>query len=274
MEGLPKKEEKNLRHFDKVIGVPENQHESFKEYITKKSRVDYLKYLEQKDGSLEKTNDEKFMIDYAQNVADTYANAYGNENPYHLTEDVILVQEKTRDINNPVDGIITVNREEHKTLFVCKIFHEMIHLKSYISLQETNQQEKNHRKITPARSGFSVYSRDGKFKRLENVDEALTGYLTQLFFEQYVKENQFFINDLKLHGNPRISRKEELNDLIKIIDEILEKNPDDFKHKEEILDLFLRAKFQGNLLPVARLIEKNFGPGSVHSFAEKTKREV
>lgn len=273
MEGLPKKEEKNVKHFDKVIGISENQQENLYEYLNW-GREKTKEFLIEEGTILEKTSDEKFMIDFAQNVADIYAKKYGNENPYYITEDSILIQEKTRDICNPISGIITLNREEYKSLFVCKMFHEMIHLKSYISLQETNQQEKNHRKIAPARSGFSVYSRDGKIKRLENVEEALTGYLEHVFFKEHIKEHPFFAEDLKNHGNPEIGRKKELSDLIKIIDEILEKNPDDFKHKEEILDMFLRAKFQGNLLSVARLIEKSFGPGSVHSFAEKTKREV
>lgn len=54
---------------------------------------------------------------------------------------------------------------------------------------------------------------------------------------------------------------------------IYKANQDEFNSKEEVVDLFIRAYFNGKILPVARLYEKTFGKGSFRELGKKTIME-
>jgi hypothetical protein len=66
----------------------------------------------------------------------------------------------------------------------------------------------------------------------------------------------------------------ERRKLDKLIDELFEKNKDEFKDREEVFDIFARAVMTGRLLPVARLIEKTFGKGSFRELGEESAKKA
>jgi len=63
---------------------------------------------------------------------------------------------------------------------------------------------------------------------------------------------------------------EERQQFNSMVDELFEKNKDDFESREEVFRLFAEATVSGRLLPVARLIEKTFGKGSFRLISKKS----
>ncbi|MBI2674296.1 MAG: hypothetical protein HYX22_00960 [Candidatus Yanofskybacteria bacterium] len=56
--------------------------------------------------------------------------------------------------------------------------------------------------------------------------------------------------------------------LERLINKIFEKNKEKFNNPSEIAQLFIRAAFEGRLLPLARLIDETFGKGSFRKLGE------
>ncbi len=54
----------------------------------------------------------------------------------------------------------------------------------------------------------------------------------------------------------------------KLLDRLYEKNKDSFSSRDEIFALFVKGGFGGNIMPVARLVEKTFGKGSFRRLGE------
>jgi hypothetical protein len=54
---------------------------------------------------------------------------------------------------------------------------------------------------------------------------------------------------------------EERKILNKLIDKIVQKNPEKFKSNDEAFEVFAKAAATGNILPIGRLVEKTFGHG-------------
>lgn len=82
--------------------------------------------------------------------------------------------------------------------------------------------------------------------------------------EKYQKQNQ-------LEGNERQRERERLEE---IISDILNKLPDRFTDREAVFELFARAHCNGDLLPLAKVIEETYGKGSFRKIAEETKRVI
>ena len=56
-----------------------------------------------------------------------------------------------------------------------------------------------------------------------------------------------------------------------IIKEIYMGNRENFESEDDIFNLFAKAVMSGELLPVARLIEKTYGKGSFRKLGQETK---
>lgn len=67
---------------------------------------------------------------------------------------------------------------------------------------------------------------------------------------------------------------EERGQLNKIIDELWERNKDKYHSREDIFNLFVNAMLHGQLLPLARLVEKSYSKGILRYFGEKSAKEI
>jgi hypothetical protein len=143
------------------------------------------------------------------------------------------------------------------------LFHEFIHMKSFSAVQVLEGGDK----IKPYRTGISVVSRDGNIKYLENIEEAVVGYLTSDFFEIVLKTSQLLKNTPQSDfENISISRQREQDQLAKLVDILFEKNRMQFSNKEEVLAIFLDAQINGNLFQISKLIKNTFGTQSLKRF--------
>jgi hypothetical protein len=104
------------------------------------------------------------------------------------------------------------------------------------------------------------------------LDEALVGHATKRFVDEVLRTRADFIEQIEeaeIDGNIiDTTRQRELSDFLKYLDIVFERNSEDFTGRKEILDMFMNAQVTGNLLPVARLIEKAFGKGAFRKLSE------
>lgn len=72
-------------------------------------------------------------------------------------------------------------------------------------------------------------------------------------------------------------RAEERTAMYALIDRIIEASSGKFKERREVFDIIARANYSGNYLPLARVVEESFGPGSfrklAETFAERREKE-
>lgn len=167
-----------------------------------------------------------------------------------------------------------IDRDPSDVTFCLHVFHEMLHLKSFKSAQVTIENQEGRRMIESYRSGFSMLSRDGQTSYFNDFEEALIGVLTEEFFDTSLVNNPLFAEELKIGVQKDkwsyLSRKNEIDNLNKIIDELWAKNQSDYKDRNEIKDLFIDAQVNGHLLAVGKLIEKTFGKGSFRQMGSKS----
>ncbi|MDO8668735.1 MAG: hypothetical protein Q7K65_00390 [Candidatus Buchananbacteria bacterium] len=71
-----------------------------------------------------------------------------------------------------------------------------------------------------------------------------------------------------------VERYRERTKLYKILDKLLVDSGGMFKNREEIFNVFAKANFTGNYLPLARIIEKILGKGSFRKLAEEFSEQV
>lgn len=99
----------------------------------------------------------------------------------------------------PEKQTIGIGEDPNNIIFLSKVFHELLHFKSYGALQRTMGENS---KFTNYRTGFTVKERNGEKIYFESLNEAITEELTKRFTN-------------KLYFNPLFSK--ELNQTRKAI---------------------------------------------------------
>lgn len=128
--------------------------------------------------------------------------------------------------------------ELHKMLAA---FHEMVHMKSFQSVEEDEGKQRIRR------GGLRARVEGQEDFAFEALDEAVTEELTKRFVDRMKA-------DPVEHTYP--VERQALNLLI---DKIAARAPRKFTEREQVFDLFASAAFNGYLLELARTIETSFG---------------
>jgi len=193
---------------------------------------------------------------------------------------------------------------EINLIFAERCLHEMIHFKSYAALQVQEGQncKKEDEEVSLYRLGLEAYKRRGEEVYFNNLNEGLTEELTRKFIsslkehplfrkdfeetaeteKQYKKRYPHFFNSdtycakvVEFSNSEKVVRVGEFSQdnqrkvLNILIDKICQKNKDnELKNREKVFDMFARAMFTGNLLPLGRLIDKTFGKGTFRRIGE------
>ena len=230
------------------------------------------------ESEIEKSARDFEILRIATEALKSFAAEYGRENFTELTDEHVHffqdggVEELTKGrlaigSHSTVLGEAFVDRRDDLATAVTT-FHELWHtLASYNAIQIKTDGE-----LDWYRSGFSILSRDGKTKMFHHLDEALVGHATKRFTDEVLRARSDFVQEIEeveTEGEKvDTTRQRELGDFLKYLDIVLERNGDDFSNREEILDMFMKAQVTGNLLPVARLIEKTFGKGAFRKLSK------
>jgi len=92
-----------------------------------------------------------------------------------------------------LDQAIAIQEQPYKVLFARKLFHEMIHFKSYNAAQAVNEEETTYPE--DYRKGLVILSRDGKNIYLNNLNEAIVEEITKMNINNLLK-NPVFDNEM------------------------------------------------------------------------------
>lgn len=230
------------------------------------------------ENELEKSERELEIVKITTEAVKKMATEYGREDFIELTDDHIHffsdggVEKLTKGrlaigSHATVLGEAFVDRRDDLATAITT-FHELWHtLASHNVIQVRTDGE-----LDWYRSGFSILSRDGKTKMFHHLDEALVGHATKRFVNEVLRQRPDFTEEIEKieSGESEVdtTRQRELGDFIKYLDMIFERNEEEFSSREEILDMFMKAQVTGNILPVARLVEKTFGKGAFRKLSE------
>lgn len=271
MENLPNP------FIDKLIGLPKEHEGLTKEwhgYIIEDIRIIGGRKIE--NFEIEKSPKDVEIIKFTEKAVNSMLAKYGRKLKISVPLDNIHVLKPGGTLeytNNRLEGgahsstlkSIIVDRDKSDVQFALKIFHELIHLKAYSALQIIPGNDDNAPQVAPYRTGIAVISRDGKTKFLENVEEAIVGHLTSVYFETTLKHDPLFKEEIEQIAegklNIEISRREEMEDLNIVIQKIISNNPS--LGADDIMDEFIKAQINGTLISLSRLIENTFGKGAM-----------
>ena len=186
---------------------------------------------------------------------------------------------------------------EINIVFVRNLIHEMLHAKAFSSVDIVSDDGSD---VSDRRVGFAVMPRSDRkdipgdvaedgflFHRL---NEAITELVTELIMRENAEEfesSPLFADDIKQTRGLRLEALGILDDvyyigkteedelfgfgfgyererelLVELVQKLYSRNQTTFSDPVEVFDLFKAGAIGGNILPVARLIEKTFGPGS------------
>jgi hypothetical protein len=208
--------------------------------------------------------------------------------------------EKVRGSTFYKDQLILINNEEIKDVFskIEVIFHEIIHLKGHLSIEIT-EKESNSFGYRIYRSGLEIVSSIKKleeglgFYAFKGLNEAVVEEIVKKNFWEFIKRNPYLKEEYEWQNSEEAQKiKKELAEkhnipieeimwvskdgkdydnfgyypqrkiLYHIVKILYQDNIDKFKSQDEVMDLFIKAHFDGKILEIARLIEKSFGEGS------------
>jgi hypothetical protein len=157
--------------------------------------------------------------------------------------------------------------------------------------------------INIRRSGFSIGTTDGKRLLFHKLNESVITELEIRFekthmtrwpeLEEELRNRDEYIKKIaerdcipiekveqivagitgdKSTGHKWVSYPyhEERQQFNSLIDELYEKNKNNFESREQVFNLFVNATLTGRLLPITRLVEKNFGKGSFRMLGERS----
>ena len=234
--------------------------------FTERSNQPYSAY------EISKSERDLELIRHAEFAVKEYAKQYGREEFIDITPDHIHFFEEGG-VGKFTEGRIAVG--SHATVLgevlverrsdlqtAITTFHELWHtLGSYHSVQVTSEQ-----KLDWYRSGFGMKSRTGEEEWFHHLDEALTGYMTRRYVYEKLQDLPEFSMEIERSRSGEVeidtTRENELADLTKLVEDLHERNTTTFNSVEDVFNLFIHAQVSGNVLPVARLMEKTYGKGS------------
>lgn len=253
------------------------------EFITDPKEVFRLVFEEQRPEDfrgleLEKTEQDNFLIEHALSAVKEYAGIYGRATfgtiPYnhiHLVKEggtSLILKQPWDGSHSTVLGEIIVDRARDVPTAIT-LFHELWHrIGSYNAVQiRTTDGD-----IDWYRSGIAMKSRDGEEEWFRTMNEALTGYMTWRYANEILKETEEFQGEIAEYVREEkyvnTTREGEVDDLMEVVDEVIEKSNGLYESREEVLDIFIRAQVTGNVLPIARILDNVYGKGSFRKFGE------
>ena len=176
--------------------------------------------------------------------------------------------------------------------FTADVIHELLHFNAFQSLEESAGREVSFR-----RGGLNV--RVGGADVGTWLDEAMTEELTKRLFRERehddaacweeAEEARRLGRNFMLPGDPPedeilgfeepdstdpsptfmpFQYRQERRRLNEVLDGIVAESPDKFPDREAVFDVFARAYFSGNLLEIARMVERTYGRGAFRTMME------
>lgn len=166
--------------------------------------------------------------------------------------------------------------------------HELLHFGSFLSYSA--QEQKGTLAITPRRRGLEMINADNTGSFFGKLDEAVIEELAITFSTNFLAKNEWLKEDLERHegysnGVLGIAKDEkskpifvshayeqERASLRHLVNDLFERNKNQFAVPDEVFLLFAKGALTGNVLELARLIEKTYSKGWFRKIGEMTKK--
>jgi hypothetical protein len=256
----------------------------------------------------EKTDEELAILSLVNEATNELRQTYGltdfdvPSKNIHVIKREKWPKEEGAAFYNSMMQAIAVKEEHAKIVFLKNILHEMIHLKSYGSMQITaNENPQEHE----YRLGLTVTKRDGSQLFFRNINEAVVEELTILLFSKlcehpifseevkqtseiaekgknalsaegeklfnkdtyYAEIEDIGSNKGRISANSFVYSKER-RILKKLIHKLFDRNSDDFENEQQLFGLFASSMMTGNILTLGKLIDSSFPKGTFRKIGE------
>ena len=271
---------------DRIFAKSPEEEKKVREVIEKRFRTqENISFKTER----EKTPDEAEIIKFIDKETSAIAEKFGGKNlsipavnVHIISENELLDLVKKRRGENAqipdatwkprTQAIIMKDAGDNLVKFINVLTHEMYHTKAFQSLK-SDLEKKN---LKWRRGGLSVGLRDRPKEAFTDLDEAVTEYLTHMNIEQWAAKKDRvpeIINETaEKFGESDLYTPTYLREQIRfigILNEIQTKNPEDFKDRESVFNIFAEAYFTGGLLKLRKIVDQTFGNGSFIEFAKK-----
>jgi len=298
---------KKFSSFEQVVGnIPESEKGNL--LYQKEERFSNQIFNELQEKECEKTQEEMSILSLVNEITNRLRKKYGltefnipAKNIHIIKKEEWPKRGRSASCNFMMQAI-AIEKQDTKIAFMEKILHEMIHFKSYSSMQITTNEEPREDSY---RAGLTITKRDGSRLYFRNINEAVTEELTkQLFLElsshpifskemnqtskiaekiesdfsverkkyfgrdTYYAEAKEIENDKMRFKIENFSYSQERRILKKLICKILKRNSDKLENEQSVFDLFASSMMTGNILNLGRLIDTTFPKGTFRKIGE------
>jgi hypothetical protein len=305
-----------MRSFTAVQDDPENFMKKFGSSIERvegikdqKEKEKVFKFMERRfweqkpkdiiEMAREKTPEEKEIVRIINEVTNNLRENYGLENFNVPLKNIHVIEDKNWEQLTQAEGrsvgffrmseqAIMIKEEISRLVFLEKVLHEMVHIKSYQAQQVVGRNDEKDMVIDDYRVGLMCKTREGEKWYLTNLNEAVTEEVTKKLFKEAIAKDPSLFN-LEIYETEKTKKKlpeysddenywlflyqeagkwrgfayiEQRKNLNLLLDKLFAKNSDKFKSRDEVFDIFAKAMLDGNIMPLGRLLEKSFArPG-------------
>lgn len=232
----------------------------------------------------EHSEEEIDLINYVQDCVNQYLLKYGktlSANIRFIPSERVSIGPTNRDTNGMFsDGYVYVylNEKAPKIELAMALFHEIFHAKSYIGIKPDFKGIPDTFKCGLQWSFVQQKGKEKGYKAtfFRDINEAITHQLTMDFFEEKLKNHPDYADDIRKYEDklplPIYTRERE--ELVKLIDDIYQKNNQLFANRDQIKNLIYAAAIDGQIKPLARLIEATYGKGSFRRLGRDGMRYI
>lgn len=284
-------------NINRIFATPEEKTEDIKESLKNSFESQNLIVFKTERS---KTPEELAVLDFVDQETNLIVKEFGGEELIVPKNVIHLISEEEQKelmknqgceyvpaafVSN-FQGISMEDKDLDLIKFTNMLSHEMLHLKSFQSVRlNLDKQTGDQRRV-----GLRIPSREDRHKSFfVDLNEAMTEYFKMRMVWGRWAENRHILPEELKKETENLNKKDFMDkfetsyrrkqlSLMEIMDNIIEKNPGEFKNRDDVLKVFGEAYFTGHLLKLRKLIDGAYGHGSFVEFAEsglpKSKWEI
>lgn len=288
----------------RVVGGSEEEKEEVRGLLAERFREQ--KHPKLVEGERKKTDIERAIIVRANEVTNSLCERYGlagfdvPEKNLHIIREKEWKHDETQGMYEDIELGIVMRENPTRLGTAAIMFHELVHMKSYAAVTKEGEDPESYR------LGLEIHiGDDPRAPHFRMLNEAVTEELTRRFIGEQ-REHPLFKDEIDAHLKSAQAVRARMGDeayaerypsgtfmshvvfvgkkpmiepqtivyerqrraLAALIDKLYKANPEDFKDRDEVFDLFAKAMFSGQMLPLGRLIEKSFGKKTFRTLGE------
>lgn len=263
-----------------------------------------------KDVELEKTLEQLAILDLNNQVLNQWRERFALP-PFTVPEKNVHLLPREAWAAEGKNGMFRVSRQgialrqqDSNLEFAETSFHEMMHFHSYTAVEALPE------RLVDYRFGFEVLERPGLHRHFTPLNEGITAELTKRFIVEHLnhplfaaehamteklraedpeamstKNNRLFTEETffatikpRPDGKPTLFTNKisyaPARQALHLLSEAVAQHHVRPISKEQAMDHFFKAAFTGNLLPIAKVLERTYGRGTFRRLGQITEEDL